>query len=260
MSIRSSRVVVSCVVMLLISGAVSAQTSYTTLLLPVTPSDVTGQDGARWLTELTIANAGFDPANLFCFTGTCAPIAERSVQRIETPPRTNVTPGLMYVPIEDARRITASLRSRNSTPNSDERDFVSEIPVVREEEFRSSIIELTAVPIEANYRHMLRVYDANANEEAEVRVRIYGMMNGAIVTDALVDTTMVLRTPRGSASPYAMPDEPSWNAFPGFSDQAGIRNYGEVHIRIESLEDDTNLWAFVTATNNTTQRFAVYTP
>ena len=260
MSIRSRRLAVACVVMLLMSGTAVAQTEYTTFLLPVSPSDITGHDGARWLTELTLANSSSDPISLFCFTDNCAPLPGRSVQRATTPPTTNVVPALMYAPVDSARRITAALRSRNTTPNSDERDFISSIPVVREEEFRSTTVEITAVPIEANYRHMLRVYDANANEGVEARVRIYGMSNGEIVTEALVDTNLVLRTPRGGPSPHAMPDEPSWAALPNFSELGGIRSYSEVHIRIEAFEGDTELWAFATATNNTTQRFAVYTP
>jgi hypothetical protein len=49
-------------------------------------------------------------------------------------------------------------------------------------------------------------------------------------------------------------------ALSDFSDEAGLRTYSEVHIRIESETSGLALWAMATATNNTTQRFAVYTP
>lgn len=192
------------------SVATAQETRYTRMLLPVAPSSVEGANGARWLTELTVANTGLDPVELYCFEGeTCQPIAPLSVHRVEAPPDTRAQPALVYVPETMSRRVSTALRSRNSTPNSDERDFVSEIPVVREEEFRSSGIDLTAVPIEANYRHMLRIYDANAREGATVRVRIYGMSNGRIATDALVDRRVTLNTSRGTAAPFARPDEPS---------------------------------------------------
>ena len=261
MSIGFARLIASCVAaVLIVPAAFSQEVSYTKYLLPVSPSLIMGQDGARWLTELTIANASFEPLSLYCFTGTCDPIAARTVSRIEAPPSDTIRPALIYIPTDQSRRVSAALRSRNSTPNSDEQDFVSEIPVVHENKFRSEVIELTAVPIEPNYRHMLRVYDANANEGAQVRVRIFGMLNGQIVTDALVDTVLDLHTPRGSASPFARADEPSWAALGGFSDQGGVRNYSEAHIRIEAVGSGMQLWAFATATSNTTQRFAVYTP
>ena len=260
MSIRSTIVVLAVV---LASSAAFAQTvDYTTILLPVTPSSVQGANGASWVTELTLSNNDFSAIPLFCFTGTdCSAIGARAVWRVPTPPAASVRPGLMYVPTSQVRRLGAALRSRNTTPNSEERDFVSEIPVVREDEFRTNTIEILAVPIEANYRHMLRVYDASAMEEAQVRVRIWGLdATGTPSSDALVDQTLTLRTSRGAASPYAMPDEPSWAQLADFAELGGLRGYREAHIRIESLSGDRQIWAFVTATNNTTQRFAVYTP
>lgn len=248
-------------VLLMTPALASAQESYTTLLLPVSPSSVIGQNGAEWLTELTLANNASDPINLFCFVGTCEPIEGRAVIRYTSPPRQTILPGLMHVPDSQARRLSAALRSRNTTPNSEERDFVSEIPVVREEEFRSSVIEILSVPIEANYRHQLRIYDAAAGEGKRVRVRIYGMtIAGTPTSNALFDTILVLNTRRGTASPHALPDEPSWIALPNFSDLPDVRNFRDVHIRIEALDPGMQLWAFATATNNTTQRFAVYTP
>ena len=259
---RRHRAVLFCAAML-VAATVSAQdtTSYTKVLLPVTPSTVIGANNAQWITQLTVSNGDFNPISLFCFTGdNCSPIGARSVQRVEATPSSTGGPGLMYVPSDSARRLTFALRSRNTTPNSDERDFISAIPVVREEEFRSSVVELPAVPSEANYRHMLRIFDANANEGGQVRVRIWGLQDGRIVTDALVDSMITLRTSRGAASPFARPDEPAAAALGNFSEQGGIRAYSEVHIRIEATGTNQQLWAMATATNNTTQRFAVYTP
>lgn len=247
-------------VLLMTSSSAFAQESYTTFLLPVSPSSVRGQDGAEWLTELTLSNNASDPINLFCFVGTCPAIQGRSALRSPSPARAAVTPGLFYVPDSQARRVSAALRSRNQTLDSTERNFVTEIPVVSEEEFRSSIIEILAVPVEPNYRHQLRVYDAAAAENRRVRVRIYGMTSGSVAADPVVDTNLTLHTSRGSASPYAMPDQPSWVAFPNFTDLPGVRNFQEVHIRIEALDPGMQLWAFATATSNATQRFAVYTP
>jgi hypothetical protein len=236
---RRNRVVLSCAVLLVAAVTATAQntTSYTKVL-----------------------NADASPVSLFCFTGECSPIEARTAQRLEASPSATGGPGLLYIPTDSARRLTLALRSRNTTPNSDERDFISAIPVVRESEFRSSTIELPAVPIEANYRHMLRIFDANANEEGRVRVRVWGMQNGRIVTNALIDTEITLRTARGTASPFARPDEPAVAALGNFSDQSGVRDFPEVHIRIEALSNNMELWALATATNNTTQRFAVYTP
>ena len=258
---RTTRPLLLTLIAILLPAALFAQgVEYRKYLLPINPGTVQGADGARWMVELTLANASFEPLSLFCFTGTCAPIEDRTVHRFVTPPTDSIRPGLMYVPVDQSHRVFAALRSRNTTPDSSERDFVSEIPVVHENDFRTEVIEMTAVPIEANYRHMLRIYDANANEGADVRVRIFGMLNGQIVTGELVDTILTLHTPRGSASPYALPDEPSWGSLSAFSDLPEVRNYEEVHIRVESQSSNMALWAFATATNNTTQRFAIYTP
>ena len=260
MSISRKVSVLGVAVLIIVSVASAQEVSYTKFLLPVSPSTVEGANGAVWRTELTLTNAGFSNIELFCFVGTCAPLPARSLQRVDAPLTTAVRPGLFYVPTADSRRLFAALRSRNSTPNSDERDFVSEIPVVRESEFRSSIIEISAIPIEPDYRHMLRVYDAKATEGTTVRVRIYGITAGTMSSEPVVDRELVLNTSRGTASPYALPDEPSWAMLPDFGDLPGVRNFNEVHVRVENLVDNLELWAFVTATSNRTQRFAVYTP
>ena len=237
------------------------QTSYSTILLPVSPSTVRGEGGAQWVTELTLANTGFEPISLFCFTPPCSELQPRTVVRQAAPEAAAVRPSLLHVPNDVSRRLNAALRARNTTPNSDERDFISEIPVARAEDFRSGVIELLAIPIEANYRHMLRVYDASATEGARVRVRIYGLSrSGERTAEPLYDGELTLQTPRGTRSPFALPDEPSWAALGNFSDLPGVRNFPEAHIRIETLGGALELWAFATATNNTTQRFAVYTP
>jgi hypothetical protein len=261
MTFRQIWLAFSCMTLLLVAGvAAGQQTTYMKILLPVMPSSIEGQNGARWVTELTLTNSGYDPLPLLCFTESCPPIDARSVARIDAPPTSSVQPGLMYVSLEDSRRLWAALRSRNSTPNSDEKDFISEIPVVREYEFRSSTVDITAVPVEANYRHMLRIYDANANEGAKVRLRVYGMANGHINFEPLIDRELTLHTSRGSASPYPKPDEPSWISVPNFTDEPGVRDFTEVHVRIDAESANTALWAMATATSNTTQRFAVYTP
>lgn len=236
--------------------AAAQEEQWATFLIPVSPSHVTGAGGAQWMTDLFFFIASDEALPLFCFTGSCAPIAPRALVPIVAPLMNRVVPGLFYAPVDRAAELYAELRTRNVTPGSADEDFTVEIPIAREEDFRGDEIQLLAIPLDPSYRQALRVYDVEAHVPAQVRVEFYG--GGA---EPLAQRVLSLGTTRGTESPYALPDEPSFAEILNLLDEvpelAGLQ---QVRIRVTPVAAGPRLWAFVSVTNNATQHISVFTP
>src|SRR6185369_8100045 len=121
----------------------------------------------------------------------------------------------------------------------------TDIPLVRDVDFRSTPIVLLNVPIDSLSRTGLRVYDTDAKSETTANVRIFPM-----AADTPAATTTMTLTPRSTAqrgflllASYAfIPDLRA--AFPQLPDG---------RYRIEVTPVKFTGWAFASSTNNDTQ-------
>ena len=234
------------------------QVTWTPLLLPISPSSVNGALGSMWVTNFHLANEDDTPLPLFCFSSgisnPCSSLGPNEYRRVVGPPLPGAFPGLMYVP--DGADVSAALRTSNETAGSSEANFTVEIPVVRESELYSEPFSILGVPVVSGYRLALRVYDVAAREGGEVRARFIGA-NGA----QLSEVRMTLRTRRGGPSPFALPDEPAFAELLNLDVAPAATLFpAEIRVVIEPLTPGMKVWAMVTSTHNTTQRFSAFTP
>jgi hypothetical protein len=129
----------------------------------------------------------------------------------------------------------------------------TEIPVIDEAKAAQQTVQLLAVPIDTDFRSLLRVYDFDPAPGHFAVVRVFKPSGGLTSDELLKEISLPLRVPRA-------PDE-----YPGYA-QLSISGLADLpmsgNLRIEVVPTTTGLrfWAFVSVTNNDTQHVTLITP
>lgn len=194
-------------------------------LVPVA-IDAAGAGGTKWESELVVHNENTEAVSIGGLA--VAPLATTTVKLI--PPAGSA--GTYFdVPKRLAGNVTASLRVHDTTRDAD--SWGAEVPVVPETQFRRSVI-LAAVPTDARYRTLLRVY-GYAGHDASVTV--------AFRNDA-TDQLLAIRTLRMQSGYVQLP----------------IDVTSAPRLRVQVTSETSPVWAFVSVTNNTTQQVTTIAP
>lgn len=246
-----------------------SESGYATLLLPVyTDGDVAGAEGSLWRTEFWIRNngaAGVLLAPWDCPVGSVCPgvfpltrslAAGENLKNLPVffrPPTSN--PGrLLYVSEPGVHDVATSLRLWDVSREAD--DAGTEIPVVRESDLHTSTLHLTSVPLNGRFRLMLRVYDV-AQRNSRFLVRVYGQEAGT-GNELLTEVELTA----------AAAEEGAFRLQPAYAQHAGIESLlqlpvprpSNMRIEVTPLTPGSVFWAFVSVTNNETQRVTLVTP
>ncbi len=267
---KLARVTAALFGLLLVRPLSAQQTDvYEKVLLPVVaPAPVPGAFGSSWITDFWMRNGGTVPIQVIgyayhCFLPECIPLGTPGLN-----PGATIRPGVapipgfqgqfLLVPKGFGDQIAFGLRFRDVSREA--QSWGTEIPVVREGEFRSDRVTLIDVPVTAGFRQVLRVYELDsANErDARVRVRAYRL-----------DTS--LTEPESSPSPVLgeaifqlafVPNEfwPAYVAIPDLSAIAPLGDAQRIALEIEPVSPGLRIWAFATVVNNETQQATVITP
>jgi hypothetical protein len=243
---------------------------YETLLLPIyTDGDTQGAHNSVWRTEFWIRNNSDQsvtlapwecPINSACpavfpLTHTLpAGASHRNLPAFFRPPTSN--PGrLLFVTREFADSVSTSLRLWDVSRES--ADAGTEIPVVREEDFRTTATQLLSVPLSGRFRLTLRVYEI-AHSEARFRVRVYEQREGA--APALPIDEFELTATTADQGPFRV--QPAYAQRDRIERILELPNVFPPQVRIEvtPLTQGSLFWTFVAATNNETQRVTLITP
>lgn len=246
----------------------AAQAGYEMLLLPVyTDGKVSGQKGSEWETTLWLHNAGdadvqlapwvCEPPGSGCpavFPLTKILKAHESLRGLPAffrPPTAN--PGrLLYVTRDSA--IAANLRLADTSRRGT--DGGTEIPVVRERSLRTGSVNLLNVPLAANSRILVRIYDT-ALARASFRVTVFAQTEGkpeAKLSEQTLDATTS--------------ETGDFRLQPAYAQLAGLESVLDLpvilpdalRIEIAPLTPGSAFWAFASVTNNDTQHVTLVTP
>ena len=195
------------------------------LLVPVV-IDAAGAGGTQWTSELVVHNENTEPVSIGGVV--VLPMATAIVKL--TPPATSA--GTFFnVPKRLADNVSANVRVHDTTRDAD--SWGAEVPVVPETQFRRSVI-LTAVPSDARYRTLLRVY-GYAGHDTPATVTFRNDATGEL----LATRTLSMQ------SGYA---------------QLPIDVTAAPRLRLQVTAAASLLWAFVSVTNNATQQVTTITP
>lgn len=236
-------------------------------LLPLLLNRTAGAHGSLWETELWIRNRG--PANLelapwpcesqacpaiFPLTKTLAPNESvRNIPPFFDPP--SAVPGrILYV--TRARIDEASFQLRLTDVSRSMLSWGTEIPVIREEDFRTGSVELLGVPIDANFRSSLRIYEMSPLASSTFRLSFFEQHTGVSVQPPVL--TMQLNAVASETGEFRL--EPGYAQILDLSALLTRTHDSLLRIQIEPLTPGSRYWAFVGVTNNSTQQVTTLTP
>jgi hypothetical protein len=246
----------------LVASSLFAQTEDERLLLPIFTSPVRGAFGSEFHTDLRLRNNGEHEVVLFGLsTPRCVPVCLPELFPFILGPNEELEPGdatlngspgrFVYVAKDELSSLSMNLRVHDVSRGA--LNFGTEIPIVRESEFRTDAITLLGVPTDERFRNTLRIYGESPVEvlvtiadQEPVRLKLVGGVSFPF--PAIID----------------FPDlnTPAYVAYSNFP--AGIV---PVRVKVEAnpsfltlLPIETRLWAFITVTNNETQAITTITP
>ncbi len=125
----------------------------------------------------------------------------------------------------------------------------TEIPVVRENEFRTGTIHLLNIPTDQRFRVVVRVFEMNL-PNADFRVRIFDQATSALVAERHLTTTLSV-PPLGFTPGFA-----------GLDDLlSGVATVPTaLRVEIEPLTAGVACWSYASITNNDSQQVTLVTP
>ena len=242
------------------------EADYERILLPIYLEVPTpGSNGSIWQTQLWLRNNSANNLTLapwLCPLGAlCIPQfpLTRTLQPHETLiglPRVlvpNNVARLIYVNSAGAADLSAGLRLNETSRSAV--DAGTEIPVVRDAALRKTAIHLHGVPRDTNFRAMLRVYELGV-DDARFHVSVFEEGSG-IDAGSLLDE-FELRA--------IAPETGSFRMHPAYAESAltlstpPASRPPTVRVDVEPLTTGSRYWAFVSITNNDTQRVTLVTP
>ena len=235
-----------CAALLLLCVPVLAGTpeGYERLVLSIAPSASLCGYHSRYDTRLLVFNDGDAGARPLCLGDDCAPIAARKTTTIEGPITMTPLPQFLYVPRDAADRVHLTLMVESNDRERGLRAF-AEIPILRERDFQSRI-ELLGVRVEKGFRVTLRIYGLDTPDGAVSVMRIFDMDTNQLLTEEI----------------YGFESFPNG---PSMAMECDVSDIGELvmgrNLRIEvETGDNVKAYAFVSTTDNATQRFTILTP
>jgi hypothetical protein len=256
---------ISFLALVLVAAPLFAQEPTPTerLLLPILTPPVHGAFGSEFHTDLRIAN---DSDNVMFLLGLesdrCTPICLPGLFPLILDPHEEIGPDhillngspgrFIFVAKDQVSSLSMNLRVHDVTRGG--LDYGTEIPIVRESEFRTNQVAFVGVPTDARFRNTLRIYSQSAvdvlvtvGDQAPVRVRLSGGFSFPNSNSNIV-------FPEFNTPAYA-----AFSSFP--TGVAPVR----VTVQLDSdiitlLPIEVPLWAFITVTNNDTQAISTITP
>jgi len=227
------------------SAFAAAPAGYERMVLSIAPSYAMCARFSRYDTRLYVFNDGAATRREVCLGDDCQRLPARKAVTINGPLTTNPLPAFIYVPSEQADRVHMKLMVESTNHGINDRAF-TEIPIIRESEFKQRI-QVLGVRVDDGFRVTLRVYGLDIPDGALSTMRIYDM-----ATDELLYQQI-----------YGFQHFP--NA-PSVAMECDIGVIGwwiagrDLRVEVESSSDDARIYAFVSTTDNATQRFTTITP
>ncbi len=230
------------------------------VLLPVVMRNMPGLNGSIWETDITalIESDSFDLFPRACVRTQC--FVQVPVRRPFRPSDYGVAgpsakpATFLYSHAEQSDRVKYNLRVRDLTRTSE--TWGTEVPAVREEEFRTTPILLMPLPVDPLFRTTVRIYDFDAREGAQVTIHVYADQE-AEPRATLVRTFTTWPEKVTTAS---LPVYPGYIQLDLGEAGAALAGAETAWIRIEPRTEGLKFWAFASVTNNPTGHVTTVTP
>ncbi len=245
------------------------QQQYDRILLPVSTDHVRGAFGSEWVTDLAVTNVSDTPLTVL---GYDRPICPVMCAAEPIPPRNTIFPSAprscptiagRFLLVERGRSGDVAVTLRAHDVSRQNETWGTVIPVVSEKDLFGTRFGLVDIPLDAQFRTLVRIYDFNPVTSAAVRVRVYAVDPARASPDLgrpNPDRLLLELAPR-----FMMPDADPFGFCPGYAEialsgQPALADANRVRIEIEPLTNAKDYWAFASVTHNETQHVTVITP
>ncbi len=258
------RALLTTLIVVCASSAFAAGAATDRVLLPVFFSSA-GSYGSHWVTEVVAYNTSgsdlsysyplFEQAP-FC---TCIPgtgvLSRHSRNSLQALQQSGTGLWIEIPQAAGPEDVQWSARIRDTT--RDAASAGTEIPLVRQSEFYSTVVALPRVITDQRFRSTLRVYGAGSDGDG-VLIRIYDARN---TFQSLVDTSLTLHAePVQPSSAFYTPPRPEFAMIGDLvAAYPQLASVPELAIELRPA-GSSPIWAFVSTTNNDTQQVTLVTP
>jgi hypothetical protein len=228
---------------------------YERLMLPVTPGIVYCARHSKFDTQLVVYNGNKAAVDRFCTDEMCGGLASNTGTVVVGQPVPVPRPAFIYVPKSAADGIEMSLVVESSETSRPEEDSYTELPVVRETDFRADRVQIVGVRLDDEFRKTLRIFGLNGLETAQVRVRVYDIASSNPAWEHVYTLY-----PQAGANADGLPLAPSFNMECDLTGYVSATYERPVRVELEPMTPGARIWGFVSVTNNVTQHFYTVTP
>lgn len=262
-------VILFLLIVMAAAGSFAQPAGFEKVLFPIVIHplrQVPGAFGTGWVTDLSVLNAGSQAvpvAGIYaCFLcRTAQPLQPgASYGILPSPPLGDIGGAFLFVDSRYADQLRFGLRVRDVSRDAE--GFGSEVPVVRARDFRADGVSLLGIPHEGSLRLMVRIYALEAGGDVAVRVfeqrtQLILHLYDPMPPDALVAEhfyTLAEVSPPDTAYP---PEN-----YPSYAQVTDLPMPSTKLVRIDvvPLTPGMRIWAFASATNNTTQQVTIISP
>jgi len=240
---------------LLVLALPATAAEFERLMLPVAPSVVYCGYHSKFDTRLVVFNGNEQTVDRFCSDAMCGGLASNTGtvvvgQHVPIP-----LPSFMYVPKHEAGGINMSLVVESSETTQPEERSYTELPVVRESDFRPGKVQIVGVRMDDGFRKTLRIYGLDGLNYAQVRVRVYDIAS----SDPKWEHDYTLY-PQAGVNADGLAIAPSFNMECDLTGYVAASYERPVRVELEPLTPGAKIWGFVSVTNNVTQHFYTVVP
>jgi hypothetical protein len=245
---------------------VGSRESWRMLLVPLVNDDIPGANGSLWRTSLTMlvrSDVTIDVQPERCtFSGL------PECTNFDAPPRTPFDPRVngfihtgaevngqfVYVRAADAEKV--SMNARTWDQSRYEQTAGAGIAIPTESKF-GDVNVLLNIPVAPEYRHTLRIYDADGRDGARVAIRLYA--NDEQQPRVTLDRTLAAPDDRPQITTARLPVHPAFAQLQ-LDQVMELGGVESVRAEVEPLDDGVAIWSFVSITNNATHHVTTVTP
>jgi hypothetical protein len=237
-----------------VSSTAQAAAPLERILIPLTGGDAPGQNGSLWRVETTAliaSDSQLDLGPVACGDmPICLPVTYPLRRPFRLPNGFNGgdSPYGEFIFVRAADEGKVHVNSRVYDVSRETETAGAEIPIVHERQFSAGTLSIVGIPVAAQYRHTLRVYDLDGRDGAEVTVRLFA-------NEELTPRVSVVRALTAPESEHGV--YPAYLQLdPGqLMSLAGLTS---LHVDIEPVTPGLRLWSFVSVTNNDTHHVTTF--
>ena len=255
------RIGLSLFLLLLAMPALPQTAEFERVLLPISSPPIQGAFGSQWVTEHFGRNDGDTPVNILrddCGGQACL---KSYPPHTTFHPEPSLTKERVWLSVEKSKVNQVFFSTIVRDVGKDIEPFGTEIPSVRESQFRDNRVQLLNVPGSTKFRKNLRIYmiptiDPAAPQTATIAVRVFDMdAELTALAKQLGEKIFIITNTKTENNLDYLPVFYLDNEFPQMQSAERVR------VEIERTSGVAlKLWALLTATNNDTQHVTIFTP